>query len=152
MIRNPNGHPEPLHRPSLATSSPPSTVSSRLTVARSDRRALEPRAREIAERILEAPHTVELDEIGAVEIGRLEALIEAIDRDLAERGLTTRGGNSRRLLDLRLRASRRLAEWLDRYGMTPHARAEWAARLARPSFAEEVERRLREMEEGDGDG
>ena len=141
-----------MHRPSLATSSPRSTVSSRLTVARSDRRALEPRAREIAERILEAPHTVELDEIGAVEIGRLEALIEAIDRDLAERGLTTRGGNSRRLLDLRLRASRRLAEWLDRYGMTPHARAEWAARLARPSFAEEVERRLREMEEGDGDG
>jgi hypothetical protein len=122
-------------------------VSSRLTVARWSR------ARERSPSASWKRRTrFELDEIGAVEIGRLEALIEAIDRDLAERGLTTRGGNSRRLLDLRLRASRRLAEWLDRYGMTPHARAEWAARLARPSFAEEVERRLREMEEGDGDG
>ena len=147
MIRNPNGHPE-----TLAPAEPGNLLAAKHGVFSADRRALESRAREIAERILEAPHTVELDEIGAVEIGRLEALIEAIDRDVAERGLTTRGGNSRRLLDLRLRASRRLAEWLDRYGMTPHARAEWAARLARPSFAEEVERRLREMEEGDGDG
>jgi len=129
VIRNPNGHPE-----TLAPAEPGNLLAAKHDVFWADRRALEPRAREIAERILEAPHTVELDD------------------DLAERGLTTRGGNSRRLLDLRLRASRRLAEWLGRYGMTPHARAEWAARLARPSFAEEVERRLREMEEGDGDG
>jgi hypothetical protein len=35
-------------------------------------RLREPRAQKIAEAIMAAPHTVELDEIGAVEIGRLE--------------------------------------------------------------------------------
>jgi hypothetical protein len=70
-----------LYRPSRGN-----VLAAKHGVFSKDRRMLEPRAQEIAERILEAPHTVELDEIGAVEIGRLEALIETIDRDLAERG------------------------------------------------------------------
>jgi len=104
-------------------------------------RVLEPIAQEIASRILDAPHTVELDEIGAVEIGRLEALIQAIDGDLAARGLTGKGGDARTLVDLRLRASRRLAEWLDRYGMNPQARAQWAAALGSGGLAAEIARR-----------
>lgn len=106
---NRTGHP-----PTLRASQPGNTNRLRHGVWSADRQALEPRAREIAERILEAPHTVELDEIGAAEIGKLEALIEAIDSDLAERGLTNKRGDARSLVDLRLRASRRLAEWLGR--------------------------------------
>jgi hypothetical protein len=142
---NEHGHPQ-----TLVASHPGNTNRLRHGVWSADRKALEPRAREVAERVLSAPHTVELDEIGAVEIGRLEALIEAIDRDIAERGLTGKGGNARSLVDLRLRASRRLVEWLDRYGLNPQSRAEWAAKLARPSMREEVERRMREIEERHG--
>lgn len=41
-----------------------------------------------------------------------------------------------------LRASRRLVEWLDRYGATPKGRAEWARQLAEgESFAETLRRR-----------
>ena len=35
---------------------------------------------EIAQAILEAPHTVDLDEFGAVELARIESLIEALHR------------------------------------------------------------------------
>ena len=144
---NQKGHP-----PTLQPSQPANRNRLQHGVYSANRTALEPRAREIAEGILAEPHVAEIDEIGAVEIGRLEALIEAIDADLAERGLTNKRGDSRSLVDLRLRASRRLAEWLDRYGLTPHARAEWAAKLARPSFAEMVEQRRREIEEESREG
>jgi len=56
VIRNPNGHPE-----TLAPAEPGNLLAAKHGVFSADRRALEPRAREIAERILEAPHTVELD-------------------------------------------------------------------------------------------
>jgi hypothetical protein len=138
---NRDGHPR-----TLQASHPENRNNLRHGVYSADKAALEPRAREIAEGILAAPHTIDLDELGAVEIGRLEALIEAIDQDLAERGLTNKRGDVRSLVDLRLRASRRLAEWLDRYGLNPHARADWAAKLGRPSFMEQVEQRRREME------
>jgi hypothetical protein len=82
-------------------------------------RALEPRAREIAEAILDAPHTVDLDEIGAVEIGRLEALIESIDAEIAKRGVVNGRGQVRTLLEIRLRASKKLSSWLARFGMDP---------------------------------
>ena len=90
---NPNGHPETLRRaPEGNTLAPKHGVYSD--------RALEPRAREIAERVIEAPHTVELDEIGAAEIGRLEALVEAIDVHLADHGLAGKRGWRSDLIDL----------------------------------------------------
>ena len=61
---------------------------------------------------MEAPHVVELDRIAAEEIGQLVALVEAIDLDIAERGLRSR----RSLLELRLRASGRLEKWLPSSG------------------------------------
>lgn len=96
-----------------------------------DGRALAPRAREIADSLMAAPHTVPLDEIAAVEIGRLIALIEAIDEDLTRRGLTDRTGKARSLVDLRLRASGRLERWLREFGATPASRVEWVERVAR---------------------
>jgi hypothetical protein len=78
-----------------------------------------------------AAHTVPLDELAAEEIGRLIALIEAIDDDLLTRGLTDRGGKARSLVDLRLRASGRLERWLRQFGATPASRVEWVERVAR---------------------
>lgn len=108
---------------------------------------LEPRVRELAEAIMEEPHTARLDEVGAVEIAKLVAMVEAMDADLAERGLTKKNGEPRGLIDLRLRATRRLADWLDRYGMTPKGRAEWARQLAEgESLAQAIRRKREEAE------
>ena len=107
-------------------------------------RLREGRARAVADEILAAPHTVPLDEYGALEIGRLLALCQALDVALAQRGVTGAQGRVRDLVDVRLRASRRLAEWLDRYGMTPKGRAEWARQLAQGGLAAEIARRRKE--------
>ena len=113
-------------------------------------KALEPRVQELAAAIMAEPHTAAIDELGAVEIAKLTAFIEAIDADVAERGLSRKNGEPRGVLDLRLRASRRLAEWLDRYGMSPKARADWARALAEgESYAATVRRKRQEAERAD---
>jgi hypothetical protein len=88
---------------------------------------------------MDAPHTVPLDAIGAGEIGALVARIEALDRALDGRQPGSKGTAT--LLTLRLRASARLERWLREYGLTPSARAEWAARLAGGGLAAEIARR-----------
>jgi hypothetical protein len=103
---------------------------------------------ELVADIMAAPHTHPLDEAGAVEIAKLTVLIDRIDADLAERGLRNRkGGEPRALLDMRLRASRRLAEWLDRFGMTPLSRATWAKQMAEGGLAAEIARRRAQAQE-----
>jgi hypothetical protein len=104
-------------------------------------RLREGKARAVADAIMDAPHTVDLDEYGALEIGRLVALCDALDVALGQRGVTDAQGRVSDLVDARLRASRRLAEWLDRYGMTPKGRAEWARQLAEGGLAAEIARR-----------
>jgi hypothetical protein len=94
-------------------------------------RALAPRAREVADALLDAPHAVPLDQIAAEEIGSLVATIEAIDADLAQRGLIDGDGNARTILDYRGRLSGRLERWLREFGATPSSRIEWAERVAR---------------------
>ena len=79
-------------------------------------RLREPRAQEIFEAIIDAPHVVPLDAIAARNIGRLEALIEACHGEI-ERAGVTRGGKVRALVDLELRAIRRQLELLDRFGL-----------------------------------
>jgi hypothetical protein len=93
-------------------------------------RALEPRAREIAEGLMAGNHTTPLDQLAAEEIGALVALIEAADRDLAKRGLVKKG-EARSLVDLRLRASGRLERWLKEFGATPASRLAWLDSLSR---------------------
>ena len=68
---NENGNPA-----TLQASHPDNTSALKHGIYSRDGRSLEPRAREIAERVLSAAHVTELDEIGAVEIGRLNAWIE----------------------------------------------------------------------------
>jgi hypothetical protein len=69
-----------------------------------------------------------------------------MDADIAERGLTRRG-DARSILKLRLQASRRLQDWLDRYGLTPRGRVEFVRDYASGSLATEIARRRREASE-----
>jgi hypothetical protein len=85
-------------------------------------RALENRAEEIVQELMEAPNSRPLDRFVYREIARLEALIEAMDADLASRGLRARDGGVRSMLDLRIRASGRLERWLREALLTPASR------------------------------
>ena len=107
-------------------------------------RVREPRAQEIAEAIMAEPHTAPIDTLGAVEIGRLEALIEALDAEIGRIGVGSKGAKIGTLLEMRLRATRRLSEWLGQYGITPKGRAEWARQLAESETLAETIRRRRE--------
>jgi hypothetical protein len=50
--------------------------------------------------------------LAAREVARTMAILEAIDRELDERGLVGKGGKPSYLLDMRLRVSRQLEHWL----------------------------------------
>lgn len=92
---------------------------------------LTPRAAEVADALMSLPHVAALDRLAAEEIGRLVALLERVDADLAERGLTRRNGEARNLLDLHGRLSGRLERWQREFGTTPASRADFGATLAR---------------------
>ena len=103
---------------------------------------------ELVADIMAAPHTHPLDEAGAIEIAKLMVLIDRIDADLAERKLRNRKGNvPTALLDMRLRSSRRLQDWLAAFGMTPLSRATWAKQMAEGGLAAEIARRRAEARE-----
>lgn len=100
---------------------------------------LEPRAQELADLIAAEPHINETDHMAVVSAARLAARVEAMDRDLTERGLTTKGGAVRSMVDIYLRGERRLQEALDALGMTPRARAAFTRDLVQAgSLAEDI--------------
>jgi len=135
MGMNRNGHPG-----SLGAARPGNANAVRFGVY--SRRSREPRAQQVADELMRAPHATQLDHLGALEIGRIEALIEALDASLAADGVWSDGaGTVRAAVDLRLRASRRLLEWLDRFAATPRGRAELERRLAEGGLAAEIARR-----------
>jgi hypothetical protein len=111
--------------------------------AYSPRRELEPRAAEIAEALLEAPHTVALDRLAAEEIGALVLLLDRVDAALSDGRVENRRGQVRSLIDLRNRLSGRLERWLREFGLTPASRADFAATLAQGGLAAEIARRRR---------
>lgn len=97
---------------------------------------------------MELPHALPLDRPAAQEIGMLLARIEAVDRDLDERGHFGKNG-ARSLLDHRARLSRELRNWLREFGATPKARYDFAARMASGSVGEEIAKRLAAIEAGE---
>lgn len=113
--------------------------------------AIRERAEEIAGVLMDLPHTVEADRLAAEECGRLAALLESIDADIATTGAVTgRGHAPRRILDVRVRYSRELRAWLESFGGTPASRAAWAKAMAEgASLADEIARRRAERN-GDG--
>ena len=86
-------------------------------------RALAPRREEVVEELMNAPHVIPLDRFVVEEIARLWSLIEAMDADLAERGLRKRDSGTRSMIELRLRASGRLERWLREARLTPATRS-----------------------------
>jgi hypothetical protein len=87
----------------------------------------------------------------AEEIGSLLATLEAVDGALGDGRVENRRGEVRHLLDVKAPLSRQLREWLAAFGATPAARADWAAKLARGSVADEIRRRLGEIDERERD-
>jgi hypothetical protein len=119
--------------------------------ARATPPAIRERAEAITTLLMSLPHTVEADRLAAEECGRLAALLESIDADIAERGAVTgRGHAPRRILDVRARYSKELRSWLEAFGGTPASRAEWAKAMAEgASLADEIARRRQERDHGD---
>jgi hypothetical protein len=74
-------------------------------------------------------HVRPLDALAADEIGSIVAGLEAIDRDLDERGQLGRSG-AKSLLEHRVGLGRELRSWLKEFGAKPKARADFANRLA----------------------
>jgi hypothetical protein len=95
---------------------------------------------------MELPHTHPIDVLAAVEVGRLEARIEAIDAELDRLGVGTRSKKLEWLLETRRRYSAQLLRALAEFGATPKARSDWAAKLAaaEDTLAARQARRARE--------
>lgn len=101
---------------------------------------LDPLAEEVVTALMNARHTVPLDHLAAIEIGRLVVLIDRVDAALGD-GQVERRGQPRGLIDMRIRLSSRLEKWLRQFGLTPAARSEFVRDLAAGSFREKVEAR-----------
>jgi hypothetical protein len=86
-------------------------------------RVLESRVPQIVDELMGSEPFLPTDRFVVEEIARLWNLIQAIDEDLAERGLRRRDGGARSLIELRLRASGRLERWLRQARLTPATRA-----------------------------
>jgi hypothetical protein len=77
-------------------------------------RLIQARAAEIASELAESFEFSPAERLAVHETSRCIAILEAIDRDLDQRGLVDRTGQPRYLLSHRSRTSRQLADWLDK--------------------------------------
>jgi hypothetical protein len=75
-------------------------------------RLIEARAAEIAAQLTQSLEFSPLELLAVHEAARCSAILEAIDRDLDQRGLVDREGAPRYLLNHRSRTSRQLEQWL----------------------------------------
>jgi hypothetical protein len=75
-------------------------------------RLIQERAEEIARELTDAFEFSPAEQLAAHEAARCIAILEAIDRDLDQRGLVDNDGNPRYLLNHRSRTSRQLEQWL----------------------------------------
>jgi hypothetical protein len=109
-------------------------------------RILQPRAEEVAASLMQLPHASPLDAVAAEEIGSVVAALEAIDADLAARGTTRNGIARKSLLEHKARLTRELRTWLREFAATPKARFDFASRLTGATVADELRRRIGELE------
>src|SRR5712692_8973389 len=77
-------------------------------------RLIQARAAEIAAELTQAFEFSPTERLAVHEAARCIAILEAIDRDLDERGLVDKAGKPRYLLNHRSRTSRQLAQWLEK--------------------------------------
>ncbi|MBA3364689.1 MAG: hypothetical protein H0U03_02730 [Actinobacteria bacterium] len=107
-------------------------------------RLREPRAQEHFDAILDLPWIGEADIIGARQVARLEALIEALSDEVFRVGVGSK--KAEKLIDMELRAIRRQAELLSRFGLDPKSRADWTAKLTSGTLGERIAARIAEIE------
>lgn len=108
---NKNGHPSTL------VSSHPGNTNAMKHGVYSERR-IQPRAAEIFAEFVQAFEFSVAQRLAVWEVARSTALIEAIDHELDERGLTNKRGEAHSLLNYRARISRQLLRWLSEIAPT----------------------------------
>lgn len=104
-------------------------------------------ARELVDWLMTMPHVTEADRLAAEHLARLDLIVSRIDVALGDGRVENRRGEVRTLLDHRRRYATELGAWLDRFGLTPKGRADWARSLASGGVMDEFRRRLSELEE-----
>jgi hypothetical protein len=77
-------------------------------------RVIQARAAEIASELMESFAFSAAERLAVHEAARCIAILEAIDRDLDQRGLVDKDGQPRYLLNHRSRTSRQLEQWLEK--------------------------------------
>jgi hypothetical protein len=104
-------------------------------------RVIQPRADEIAAHLIESFEFSIAQRIAVEQVARCIAILEALDRDLDERGLVDRRGQPRYLLNHRSRISRQLEQWLSKItpAMERQAAGEDAA-VGRADYVRELQR------------
>lgn len=139
-MANPNGNPSAL------IPAPPGNVRGWKHGAYSERLP-ELRVEEIVQELLSLPHVhPEWDRPAAEEIARLRVTIERVDSALADGRVENKRGQVRTLIDQRRRLSAQLERWYSLFGMVPHARADWTAKLSGRSVNDEIRRRLEALD------
>lgn len=81
-------------------------------------RLIQSKASEIEVQLSQSFDFTAVERLALHEVARCMAILDAIDRDLDERGIVNKRGNPTYLLDLRFRTSRQLERWLARISET----------------------------------
>jgi hypothetical protein len=97
------------------------------------------RAAEIAAQLTESFEFSPLELVAVQEAARCIALLEAIDRDLDQRGLVDREGAPRYLLNHRSRTSRQLEQWLGKVTVAVERKTAGELPPPRADFADYVQ-------------
>src|SRR5712692_4526037 len=112
-------------------------------------RLIQARADEIEAELTQSSEFSATERLAVHEVARCMAILEAIDRDLDERGLVEKGGKPRYLLNHRSRISRQLDQWLAKISETisrqsvaeqqspPAERADYVRELQRIAFGQD---------------
>lgn len=101
-------------------------------------RLIQARAAEIAEELTRSLDLSPPERLAAHEAARCIAILEAIDRDLDERGLVDKDSQPRYLLNYRARISRQLEHWLEKVSTAAERNAAGEQTLTRAEFPDYV--------------
>ena len=101
-------------------------------------RLIQARAVEIAGELTQAFEFSPTEQLAVYEAARSMAILEAIDRDLDERGLVDKEGKPRYLLNHRSRTSRQLEQWLEKVSSAIEKQAASEKASARAEFPDYV--------------
>lgn len=104
-------------------------------------RLIESRAAEIVDRLTRSFDFTVAQLVAVEEVGRCMAILEAVDRELDERGLVDKRGQAHSLLNHRSRISGQLARWLAKIESTIERQSagEQTAGVDRPDLIRELQ-------------